>query len=84
MEQKRGWGIAGWVAIVLSVVLIAYPLSVGPATWLCLRLGSPAWFVAFDHALYAPIGWILERCPPNVSDWWIRYQFWWAGVEWDP
>ncbi|MAG95053.1 MAG: hypothetical protein CMJ48_15110 [Planctomycetaceae bacterium] len=68
-DQKRGWGF--WVAVVVLLLLVAYPLSIGPVIW-CLDTGRlpqssvPAWEV-----FYAPVLWAWKNVPAaeHVLDW---------------
>src|SRR5689334_6739965 len=45
----------------LCILLFVYPLSVGPAAWLQIKV--PA-IQPIIEALYAPIGMLCELCPP--------------------
>jgi hypothetical protein len=48
--KRRSWGWIGWVAL---TVFVLYPLSIGPAYWLCEK-NNKAGRVVFE-TVYAPI-----------------------------
>jgi hypothetical protein len=35
MTDRKKPGVAFWASVVVTAVLIGYPLSFGPACWLC-------------------------------------------------
>jgi hypothetical protein len=51
-SDRKKPGLAFWATVVLVVVLVAYPLSFGPACWLTSHLESGAGFVS---VFYRPI-----------------------------
>jgi hypothetical protein len=76
-RKKPGW--AFWTVVV--VVLVVYPLSMGPASWLGRQAGSPFWLSRAIAAIYQPLWWIEGRLPQFVSDQQARYLGWWIGEE---
>ncbi len=54
-DSRKKSGAAFWTVVVLLVALVGYPLSFGPACWVCSRVAEsmPLW-EAVDFA-YAPI-----------------------------
>jgi hypothetical protein len=88
MDDKRKKPFWPWITIALFVVLLAYPLSMGPFLWLSdvtsirVRRESPgAWSAAnaaviFIDPLYDPLRWIAPRFEVT-DDAWNRYCSWW-------
>jgi hypothetical protein len=52
---------AFWVTVTLVAVLVAYPLSFGPACWAYSR--KQEWWLP---NLYATMGWLMLRSPMSV------------------
>jgi hypothetical protein len=69
-HKKPGW--AFW-AVVLVVVLVGYPLSLGPVNWLYMRgwISQPA-LDTIDY-IYTP----LDR--DTMPEWYWNYVAWCAG-----
>jgi hypothetical protein len=65
---------AFWATVVVVVVLVAYPLSIGPAYWLMMQQatrGDPQKAIQTGQllsAIYAPLAWTEDRGP----QWWKR------------
>jgi hypothetical protein len=56
MTSRKKPGVAFWATVVVVVMLVAYPLSFGPACWYVARTGihkPHPWF----GFIYLPIGW---------------------------
>jgi hypothetical protein len=60
--DRKKPGVAFWATVVVVVVLLAYPLSFGPACWLGDRNVIPEFVLRFA---YRPLGIFLVRCCPN-------------------
>jgi hypothetical protein len=77
MTYHKKPGVTFWATVVLVVVL-AYPLSMGPANWMAGKVGSPAWMLATLDVVYAPVIWIARHstvCMKAVNwwmSWWVR------------
>ncbi len=66
--------------IAIAVVFVAYPLSMGPITWLGLRGYWPEWFDDdILDALYRPLLWSVGHAPERFSD-----LFFWYSDLWIP
>ena len=88
MGDERKKPVWPWIAAALFVVLVAYPLSMGPFLWLSditsyrARRTSPGiWRAAnaavnFVDAAYDPLRWISTRSEVT-DDVWNRYCSWW-------
>ena len=66
-SDRKKPGAAFW-ATVVAVVLVAYPLSWGPACRACTRIGDPRWAVEAYWLVYGPLLWLDERCPKAIQD----------------
>jgi hypothetical protein len=56
-KRRSRWARVGWAVFTL---LVLYPLSVGPAWWVCFRLcESPSAALAFGR-VYAPFVWAVN------------------------
>ena len=71
--SRKNPGVAFWATVVVVVVLVAYPLSFGPACWLASRDLLPAWAVLPLMVCYHPLNWIRHLPPPakEALDWYI-------------
>jgi len=52
---------SGRILWALCILLLAYPLSAGPAVWLEIKVPATQPTV---EALYKPLSTLCERCPP--------------------
>ena len=64
--------IAGTVLMVSVLVILAYPLSLGPMFW--YAAGDNPFWVAF----YAPLGWVVEH-EAWGWEWLMAYLEWWVA-----
>jgi len=69
---------AFWTTVALVAVLVAYPLSFGPACWVCSRTNSGG---AIVSAVYRPLSWGMVQSNGIFSalDW---YSGLWAADGW--
>jgi hypothetical protein len=81
MTDRKKPGVAFWATVVVVVVLVAYPLSFGPACWLFatsrptrITLVSAAPDPRYAPRAYWPIGWLAKNGPGRVGD----VIFWYA------
>ena len=58
MEGERKMPVWPWITIALFVVLVVYPLSIGPYLWLSDVAYSA---VVFIDPIYDPLRWIMAR-----------------------
>ncbi len=63
MEEKRKPIPWFWWTVAGLMMLVAYPLSMGPI----LRLVSDGYLPKEMRAIYRPLGWVIERSPPPVQ-----------------
>jgi hypothetical protein len=70
INRRERW--AKRIAVILAVLLVAYPLSVRPAFWILERAGDPGWAIDAYHMFYAPIWWVYDHGPQPVRSliWW--------------
>src|SRR5262245_21634709 len=57
MTSPKKPGVAFWATVVVVVVLVAYPLSFGPACWITSRTGLALGTVAI---IYRPFIWAMS------------------------
>jgi len=77
-ESQRKPGVTFWATIVLTLVLVAYPLSWGPVLWPESSGNFPESLIWADRA-YDPIRWILSISPDAVGETWNLYLMLWAS-----
>ena len=69
-DERRKPGFSFWVTVTVIVALVAYPLSIGPATWLeahGIREQIPKVIDDAVFHFYAPLRWVLENSPEPVE-----------------
>jgi hypothetical protein len=67
-------GVAFWASVVvLAVLMVAYPLSVGPVQWLDDRGQLPSWADKPIAVVYAPLDWIIQHSDAArmAAEWYI-------------
>jgi hypothetical protein len=62
MADRKKPGVAFWATVVVVVVLLAYPLSFGPACWMVDLEFIPEQPVAI---VYRPLAVCVVRCMPS-------------------
>ena len=67
MTDRKKPGLAFWASVVLVVVL-AYPLSIGPSCWALNLLGNPRWMISLYQRFYSPIIWINKNGPQPIHE----------------
>jgi hypothetical protein len=72
-NDRKKPGIAFWTLVAVVIVLILYPLSLGPACWISCKAERGEEFVT---ALYRPILWIANATQPSR-----QFVFWYAGLQ---
>jgi hypothetical protein len=66
-------GVAFWATVTLVVMLVAYPLSIGPVFWTCNQLSAPDWLWSTVDYAYGPLWFIAFYGPEPVFQWLIEY-----------
>jgi hypothetical protein len=61
MTDRKKPGVAFWATMVVVVVLVAYPLSFGPACWISSRVQPSGRVVS---VIYSPVIWTWHRSSP--------------------
>ena len=74
MKSRRGWW-ALWAVVLLTVVAVGYPLSLGPALWMRRVAGFPSNHLI--NIVYRPVGFVRGRSPDWVSFRFQAYLNWW-------
>jgi hypothetical protein len=68
-KKTRVWG--WWLAVILLVV---YPLSIGPAFWVCQVAGPENRATKITYfVVYGPLLMVCSRVPPlkNLATWYV-------------
>jgi hypothetical protein len=78
-NRRERW--AKWTAFALAFVVVACPLSMGPAYWLNQELGSPEPLNSAIRHAYAPIDFAFRVSPEWLSNAFYAYLCWWTGVK---
>jgi hypothetical protein len=66
--DRKKPGVAFWATVVV-VVLVAYPLSLGPALWISSHTAPREKSVLIA---YRPLAWIIGRSPRGPQRWIAR------------
>jgi len=63
-----------WFSAWAFALLFAYPLSVGPATWVFAQVGRHGWYEGAFLTVYSPLVQLGEHSPTfkNLLDWYVR------------
>jgi hypothetical protein len=71
-------GVAFWTTVVVVVMLVVYPLSLGPVCWITCQMERGEGLVA---VIYRPILWTVSDNPAQLSRRWV---FWYAALFSEP
>ena len=78
MIDRKKPGVAFWATVVLVVLLVGYPLSIGPAFWAWQNIfgrSEAGWRILWT--IYASIGMACESESVNATvSWWVSL---WTG-----
>ena len=59
-EPRKKPAVAFWATMIVVVVLVGYPLSIGPVAWISDHL-LPAWMTPPIQAAYEPLFWLSGK-----------------------
>jgi hypothetical protein len=65
IDRKKP-GVAFWATVVVAAVLVAYPLSFGPACWITARTDTDR--SALFTTIYGPLGGLIYKRVPVAAD----------------
>jgi hypothetical protein len=72
LNRRERW--AKWTAAALLFVLVLYPLSAGPSTWLLHHGDLPKPAFRFVLAIYEPLAFVVENLPEALNNAVREYQ----------
>jgi len=73
-------GVAFWATVVVVVaMMLAYPLSLGPAIWLYQHNFVPGWARTAIPYIYSPLEWLAHHGPGPVRDFFNWYVELWMA-----
>jgi hypothetical protein len=72
-SDRKKPGVAFWATVVVVVVLVAYPLSFGPACWISSRVKADEKFV---NGFYQPV----LRMTSGRQGWLQRVALWYSAL----
>jgi hypothetical protein len=75
MSEMKKAATRFYACIGLFLLLVVYPLSIGPYHFLDTKLGYPHWMAVVFY-VYKPLLWVLDRCPDPVGVWFDNYCSW--------
>jgi hypothetical protein len=75
-NRRERW--ARRTALALALLLVAYPLSIGPVAYVTVKLDQPRWRPIAWKTIYAPIR--LAPRPRWLTEAIVDYQGWWMGL----
>jgi len=67
MTDRKKPGVGFWATVVVSVSLVAYPLSIRPVGWIVDNVDFPN-LLPLYWTLYAPIIWVYDHGPEPIHD----------------
>jgi hypothetical protein len=74
MSDDRKPGLMFWTSVMALVLLVAYPLSFGPACWITSRLNAGASAIPI---VYRPLTWVMS---PGANTMVNRVTTWYAKI----
>ena len=82
ISSSKKPGVAFWATVVVVVVLVAYPLSLGPVTWLDNheKLPNGAWTAAYW--IYRPLDVAACKAPKPIRNVLFWYVSLWGSRPW--
>jgi hypothetical protein len=80
MQSAKKPGVGFWATVAVVVVLMGYPLSWGPVTWITLKtkIARYEWAITAERYAYAPLFGALRHAPGSVIELWNGYHTWWV------
>jgi hypothetical protein len=81
MTSRKAPSAAFWAIVIAVVVLVVYPLSAGPASWIARWLVHCG-IISFDQTdwflerAYAPAQWVIVNGPEPLRqavEWYMRF-----------
>src|SRR6516225_2490073 len=78
-DSQKNHGVGFWLTVVATIAVL-YVVSSGPENWLTWK-----GYVPSEVALvaYAPLIWIVERCPDGIQEMFGRWLALWHPSDWD-
>jgi hypothetical protein len=80
MTDSRRKGSVGFWLTVVATVIVFYVTSSGPGNWLILKGYVPS---AIGLFVYAPLFWIVERCPEATQETFVHWLSLWHPREYE-
>jgi hypothetical protein len=68
MTSRKKPGVAFWVAVAVVVVLVGYPLSMGPVLWISVHGWIPTWMHGPIGWFYWPLDMVMQNATRPISD----------------
>jgi hypothetical protein len=78
-EESRKPAILPVVIVMTVAVLVAYPLSVGPAAWVINSAWCPLWLGDMLAIVYLPLEMLADNGPTWLHDVAYAYVDWWTS-----
>jgi hypothetical protein len=80
--DRKKPGVAFWATVVVVVVLIGYPVSIGPAAWLNDHWEIQGWAYLALNRFYLPLDWVARNAPGPIPDILFWYADLWGSWLW--
>ncbi len=73
MTSRKHPSVAFWATVVVVVVLVVYPLSMGPALYVSARLPDPEAGIEIVWPVYRPLDSLAKHSPRlrNLMRWYV-------------
>lgn len=80
MSERHKPRVGFWIAAGLFLVLVVYPLSVGPADWLYFHGFIPKSVSPWFYRFYAPVDWVVVNSPEPICNAFAKYEHFWSNL----
>jgi hypothetical protein len=68
MSEERNRPVWPWLTIAMVTLLVAYPLSFGPASWLTNHKRPPGLIGHLIEYFYTPVFLIVQHAPVQIQE----------------
>jgi hypothetical protein len=78
MTDRKKPGVTFWATVVVVCLLVLYPLSIGPALWLAVKMDAPGWVFDVLETSSNQLLWLAILS--GLDEPYLRYFGWWSSL----